>query len=123
MNYVWVSLSHKKHIPPLLYLCTKNGSEYKLHKRNNRGKYSKISKFTAFKTELCICTPSHVNKHRLIFHIYTFNYPVMHNLNKTEFAIFMPQTSKKLREHIGLILSVCPLRFLADTISEEPFKI
>ena len=31
--------------------------------------------------------------------------------------LFMPPTSKKLRGHIGLILSVCPLRFLADTIS------
>ena len=33
------------------------------------------------------------------------------------FAVFMPPTSKKLRGHTGLILSVCPLRFLADTIS------
>ena len=32
-------------------------------------------------------------------------------------AIFMPPTSKKLRGHTDSILSVCPLRFLADTIS------
>ena len=33
------------------------------------------------------------------------------------FSFFMPPTSKKFRGHIGLILSVCPLRFLADKIS------
>ena len=30
---------------------------------------------------------------------------------------FMPPTSKKLKGHISFILSVCPLRFLADAIS------
>ena len=32
-------------------------------------------------------------------------------------AIFMPPTSKEFRGHIDLILSACPLWFLADTIS------